>query len=473
MNPLLFTELRLGELLAEGGEGRVFEVVTVGPGAAPPGRALVYKQLRNPRPLVELGPLCDLPALMAARDEEVGRRILSCSAWPAAAVVEEHDATSAIGTLLPRAPAEFWLRHRDGPSRLATLSYLAGDPNRMTVAYGVTVPQPGAAERVALVYALARLLDAWQGGVGPPVVHGDLSAKNVLWSLRPAPAIYVLDCDGAVVGEGNGAEECHATGALASPRPRRATTPNWDDPALVPGDQPTEASDRYMLGLAFLRLVGAAHFPLQGRQRAHPQVNVDLELPRSWRKFPDMPGLWELCERSLSLVNATERPAPAQWAVALEQLLDVLGAAEMAAAARAAQGDDRPALAPGRGWQGAGPRPLSLTAVTVPDVVVRPVLRHRAVATWQLIRPSPALSGAGGEGGPVVSGVAGLTPRQMARRTLTAWAAAHGLAMRLVRLPGRRLNGLRRLAGVLVLDVAAGCVALFLVGMAVSPWIGL
>jgi hypothetical protein len=70
-------------------------------------------------------------------------------------------------------------------------------------------------------------------------------------------------------------------------------------------------------------------------------------------------------------------------------------------------------------------------------------------------------------------GTAGLSPRQMARRTLAAWGAAHGLALRLVRLPGRRLNGVRRLAGVLALDLAAACVALFLVGMAVSPWIGL
>jgi len=99
------------------------------------------------------------------------------------------------------------------------------------------------------------------------------------------------------------------------------------------------------------------------------------------------------------------------------------------------------------------------------------VLRHRAVATWQLIRPAPSLSGAGREGGSGLS--AGLTPRQLVRRTLAAWAAAHGLAVRLVRLPGRRLNGLRRLVGIAVLDLAAGCLALFLVGMVVSPWIGL
>ncbi len=111
--------------------------------------------------------------------------------------------------------------------------------------------------------------------------------------------------------------------------------------------------------------------------------------------------------------------------------------------------------------------------MTVPDVVVRPVLRHRTVATWQLIRPSLVMTGPGLHGGSALPGPAGLSPRQMARRTLAAWAAAHGLALRLVGSPGRRLNGARRLAGVLVLDVAAACVALFLVGMAVSPWIGL
>ena len=104
---------------------------------------------------------------MAAGDDGACRRALSSSAWPAAAVVGPDDATVALGALMPRAPAQFWLRHRDGPDRLASLSYLAGDPDRMSVAYGVTVPPPGAAERVALVYALARLLDAWQGGAGP------------------------------------------------------------------------------------------------------------------------------------------------------------------------------------------------------------------------------------------------------------------------------------------------------------------
>ena len=197
---------------------------------------MVYKQLRQPRPLAELNLLCDVPTLMAAGDEGACRRAFSSSAWPAAAVVGPDDATVALGALMRRAPAQFWLRHRDGTNRLATLSYLAGDPDRMAVAYGVTVPPPGAPERVALVYALARLLDAWQGGAGPVVVHGDLSAKNVLWSLRPAPAVYVLDCDGAPLSGDEG------TAGRAPPcrgrPPQTGTTPPCH-PAGRPGKRPT------------------------------------------------------------------------------------------------------------------------------------------------------------------------------------------------------------------------------------------
>jgi hypothetical protein len=56
---------------------------------------------------------------------------------------------------------------------------------------------------------------------------------------------------------------------------------------------------------------------------------------------------------------------------------------------------------------------------------------------------------------------------------MVMWGAAHRAAARWTRSPGRRAYGVRRLAGVLVLDLAAACVALFVVAMIVSPWIGL
>jgi hypothetical protein len=511
--------LQLGELLAEGGEGRVFEVL---PGSPQGRERCVYKELRHPRPLDELGSLVEFPSSLAARDPALADRVRSSSAWPTSVVVGP-DPDLALGTVLPRAPAAFWVSHRDGARRLATLSYLANDPDRIAVAYGVMMPAPGAPERVAVVYALARLLEAWQGplsgslapgslaagslaagslaagslaagslAAGAHVVHGDLSAKNVLWSLDPVPAVYVLDCDGASICPGPAeagpelepaelepAENGTNAGLFGQERPGRrlrATTPNWDDPALPPGADPTEASDRYLLAMAFLRVVGAAHFPLQSRQRSARLVNVDLELPRSWRKFPDMPGLWELCERSLSLANATERPAPGQWVAQLEQLLAVQSADGLAAAVRGAQGDTRPAQ-----LQTPSTPPARATdppRVTVPDVVVRPVLRHRAPSTWKLISAGAPLSVAGDEAtwltsAPGLSAAAPLTPSQLARRVMSTWGAAHSAAARWARSPGRRAYGMRRLAGLLVLDLAAACVGVFVVAMIISPWIGL
>ena len=467
MTEVSLTDLRLGGLLAEGGEGRVFEVVRVpvtgdwlpDNGDAP---AWVYKQLRRPRPIAELKAVVEFPLVLAAGNPGLASRIRSSSAWPSAAVVGD-DPSWALGTLMPRAPVRFWLKHREGAARPATLSYLAGDPDRIAVAYGAHVPAPGSPERVALVYALCRLVASWQAA-GAPVqaVHGDLSAKNVLWSLAPTPAVYVLDCDGAAVGAPATRGDAPAPIDGADEPRLRATTPNWDDPALPRGAVPTEWSDRYTLGLAFLRVLGAANFPLQARQRSLEKLNVDLELPRSWRRLPDMPALWELCERALSLAGALDRPSPDEWSAQLEALLDVLGAADLGARVRAAQGDSS-----------SGGRPAARAPmVTVPDVVVRPILRQRTASTWQLISPRPTLADAGERpAGPGLA--AGPNPREIFRRTTSAWAGAHRLALLLVRSPGRRGHGLRRLVGALALDVAAACVVLFLVGMAVSPWIGL
>jgi hypothetical protein len=469
-------------MLAEGGEGRVFEVLA---GPSRLGPALVYKELCQPRPRSELDELVAFPGALRSAAPGLSARVASSAAWPLSAVTAQ-GTSLAVGAVMPRAPERFWLRHRDKLPRLATLGYLTSDPDRIAAAYGVTLPPPGAPERVALVYALARLLEAWQAAA-PRVVHGDLSAKNVLWSLAPAPAVYVLDCDDAAVtdlvpteaapvgvvagGVRTGPSDGLAEGdpppgaAAGSPQVRpRATTPNWDDPALPAGDRPDELVDRYALGLVFLRVVGAAHFPLQARQRVvGERVSIDLEVPRSWRRLSDMPALWELCARSLSVVEAASRPSPTDWAAQLQLLLKALGRPELAASARAAQGDLLATEAPA---------PLPVAPPLPGDVEVRPVLAHRPPSTWRLISAAPPLMSLEGETKRQPGAAAG-GPRQAARRTLRTWAGAHGLAGRLLRSRGRRLHGLRRLAGLFALDLVAACVALFVGAMIVSPWIGL
>jgi hypothetical protein len=179
-----------------------------------------------------------------------------------------------------------------------------------------------------------------------------------------------------------------------------------------------------------------------------------------------MPRLWELCERSLSVAGASDRPPPAEWAAQLEELLVAMGAASLATRIRALQGDPRP-------HGGREPRARD-ARVTVPDVEVRPVVRHRVASTWALVNAA-GLSGQqrAGEGLVGIGLAHSLGLRELLRRLVQTWAGAHRLAFGLLRSRGRRRDGLRRLARVLVADLAAGCLVLFLVGMVVSPWIGL
>ena len=159
---------------------------------------------------------------------------------------------------------------------------MTSDPDRIAAAYGVSLPPPGAPERVAVGLCPGTPARGVADRRADVLVHGDISAKNVLWSLSPAPAVYVLDCDDAAV-TGVAPTELASTGVPASPsdslpagdrRPAatealaevrpRATTPNWDDPALTAGDRPNEATDRYALGLVFLPRRGRGPLPPPG-----------------------------------------------------------------------------------------------------------------------------------------------------------------------------------------------------------------
>ncbi|HLI24378.1 MAG TPA: phosphotransferase, partial [Acidimicrobiales bacterium] len=256
------SSLAVGAMLAEGGEGRVHELAD--------HRETLFKAYRSPVAAGPLRALVEWPAALAAVQPDLATRVKAASAWPSALVLEGSSGRAA-GLLMPRAPRRFWVRHRDGGLRLSSLSYLTADPRQRAAAYGLELPAPMAAERLGLAYALARLIEAFEGCV-PCVAHGDLSARNVLWSLERGPEVFVIDCDNAEIFGPDGLP------AAADGR-RRAMTPNWDDPAVARGTNPTLASDRYSLALIFLRIVGAANFPIQARQRGGGPVSVDFPVP--------------------------------------------------------------------------------------------------------------------------------------------------------------------------------------------------
>lgn len=506
--------LRIGDLLAEGGEGRVFEL--------PHQPHLVVKCYRRPAPREFLDDLVSWPDRIS--QPTLTQRLRAATAWPEATVVEGDRAGSggptgpggsvAAGVLLPRAPRRFAVRHRDGTTRLATLSYLTADPVHRAVAYGLSLPEPVSPQRLGLVYALARLLEAFDTAE-PVVGHGDLSTKNVLWSLQRGPEVFVLDCDNC--------ERFDPDGRPLTPAGRRrAMTPNWDDPAVAAGNNPTRESDRYSLALIFLRVVGAANFPIQARQRQRQgggPITVDFAVPAS--RFAEVllgPGapLWELCGRGLAVADPSRRPPATAWVAALEAVLDTLGAADVMRSVWAAQGGGVPA-----------PAPRLEPAESPVEVVIRPVLAsRRAAPRWTLVpsavpgapwRHPPAVPGPVGSGaasrplanaglaasvpgswppvGPVPVGPqpagqvpvgqvpAASVPVHQVSITAQAgaylheaaawWVAVHRHTLQALWAAGQRGDGLRRLAVCILVDLAVALVGLFVVGMIVSPVLGI
>jgi hypothetical protein len=478
-------DLRVGELLAEGGEGRVFEL--------PLQPHLVLKAFRRPASRVFLEDLVAWPAVLG--HSELAARVRAAAAWPDTVVLD--DFGGAAGLLLPRSPRRFALRHRDGTTRLASLSYLTADPEHRAVAYGLRLPPPVSPERLGLVYALARLLQVFECAA-PMVGHGDLSTKNVLWSLQRGPEVFVLDCD-----------NCERYGPQCQPlgpaERRRAMTPNWDDPAVASGRNPSLSSDRYSLALIFLRVVGAANFPIQARQREGDTVAVDFAVPPA--EFGQAllgPGapVWQLCERGLSVADPAARPPASAWVAELERVLENMGAAAVLADVWVAQGGNGFSVSsPGVGppaLDGAGPP--ALEGAGPGDVEIHPVLgTARPSPKWSMIlaesphpsswtRPAAAAAahpaGPGGAPGLVAGRTTGaglpaqpspVMPQIAAflRQAFHLWADIHRRAGRAVMRRAGQARPVRKVAFCAAVDLLLGIVALFVVAMLVSPVLGI
>jgi hypothetical protein len=521
------SQLMVGPLLAEGGEGKVYELV---------GRPdQVYKAYRVPPPVRPLTGLVDWCAALAQDAPTLAARVRASTSWPLAVVAgagATRSAGTAAGLLLPKAPRRYRLRHRDGQSHLATLSYLTADPAQRTASYGITLPPAMSPDRFGLVYALARLLEAFEWA-SPAMGHGDLSAKNVLWSLTRGPEVFVLDCD-----NGEPFPDPGLVGPTAgSAGRRRAMTPNWDDPAVPAGSNPGRMSDRYSLALIFLRVVGAAHFPIQKRQKEGEDIVLDVDVPGPARRLatlgPEAP-VWSLCSSGLSATDPAGRPSASAWVDALREIIIELGATRIIDAVGAAQGRaplpapaPAPALRPGlrtTGLQTTGPVVSgALGAAGRPtggpsqgSVTVRPVTA--AIRTRRQVRRAPLAVGAPSgpaaavaapaapppptwsttrtrTGGIVTTGqtTAGGVPaaatgravsrpvptvpwRTQVRRAVGVFlrwlVAEHRRTLRYLRTPGRRARGMIRLPWCAAIDFLVAALSLFVVAMIVSPFLG-
>ena len=211
------SDLTTAARIANGGQGTVFRL------SDPPGTLL---KLYHPGIAVlsdELGRLVELAGDL--RDVPV--------ALPSGRVF---DGGRCVGLLMPEAPERF-ATTLAGQRRLLELQFLLY-PRR---AMWADLALPTGLERRRLAAAYLRLFQALHHN---DVVVGDVSMRNLLWTLAGGPGVFAIDCDGFRLADRPSAV-------------RPVATAGWGDPARP--REITLDSDRYKLALVTLRVLLGSH----------------------------------------------------------------------------------------------------------------------------------------------------------------------------------------------------------------------
>ncbi|MFD0574174.1 hypothetical protein ACFQ0T_39345 [Kitasatospora gansuensis] len=206
-----------------------------------------------------------------------------------------------------------------GSPRLATLEYLLNE-DAYVAGIGLTVADR---DRLLLLADLATTLDRLHRF---GVTVGDLSPKNLLFTLTTKPECFLIDCDSA-----------RTDGATVLPQ---AETPDWHVPTGE--ERATRHSDTYKLALLAVRLFA------RDQNTTDPAALAAID-----------PALGALARASLG-TDPAARPTPAAWA---EHLASASGSLRPGNRPRASGGATRnpsggpatPRPSVGNGGASAGP----------------------------------------------------------------------------------------------------------------------
>jgi serine/threonine protein kinase len=228
---------KLGELtkIGQGGQGVVYAAPNVTTKFA---ASMVYKEYKTQVLAgIDFTALAAMPALVEdALSYTEAERLIGLAAWPCAIV---HDGGGPSGFVMPVIPEQFFVELttvKGTSSVTAEFQHLLNHPS-VLAARGTTIDD---AQRYALLREAASGL-AFMHKHG--VCIGDISPKNLLYSLAPREAVYLIDCD---------AMRINGVSALT-----QVETPGWQVPF---GEElATVYSDTYKLGLLALRLLAGDH----------------------------------------------------------------------------------------------------------------------------------------------------------------------------------------------------------------------
>src|SRR5712692_6255700 len=127
------------------------------------------------RQLVKIG-----REVLVKQGREPGQTPESSVNWPVDMALGRDG--SVTGVVLPAIPPALFIAEYGKPRGLEFLIMARAHP-------------PTAKGRVALLLRMAEIL-AFVNARG--LIHGDVSGKNLAWTISPKPVMYLIDCDGMV-----------------------------------------------------------------------------------------------------------------------------------------------------------------------------------------------------------------------------------------------------------------------------------
>ena len=180
---------RLGALtkIGQGGQGVVYGAPNVKTKFA---ASMVYKEYKaQTLAQIDFTALAAMPALVEdSLSYAEAERLISVAAWPCALV---EDAGAPTGFVMPAIPEEFFidLITVKGVSRAAAEFQHLLNHSSVLTARGIAIDD---AQRYSLLREVASGLAFLHKH---DVCVGDISPKNLLFSLSPHETIYFIDCD--------------------------------------------------------------------------------------------------------------------------------------------------------------------------------------------------------------------------------------------------------------------------------------
>jgi sugar lactone lactonase YvrE/serine/threonine protein kinase len=274
---------RLGSLtkIGQGGQGVVYRAPNAKTTFA---ASMVYKQYEaQVLAGIDFTALAAMPALVEeSLSYAEAERLISIAAWPCAIV---QDGGTPTGFVMPAIPEQFTIdltTAKAATPTTAEFQHLLNHPS-VLAARGITIDD---VQRFTLLREVASgLAFLHKNGV----CIGDISPKNLLFSLRPPEGVYFIDCDAMCI---------NGTSTLP-----QVETPGWEIPS---GEElATIYSDTYKLGLLALRLLAGD----QDTKNPH-------HLPAS------TPGLLRQIITDTLTNGPHQRPLPEAWTYVLGHAIE-------------------------------------------------------------------------------------------------------------------------------------------------------